>query len=124
MTNNLLAGGVSSQSITNPIYEGSLLELFLTPGIEPTHFFNYLIQRAITVGFVIGTLYFVFQFITGAIAWIGSGGDKQSLETAKSKITNALVGLVILFATFAIIRFLEEFFGVGILTLDILPLAI
>lgn len=126
MENKLLAG-VSTPpdagSISNPVFKGTILETYTWPD-TPTAFFNFLIQRAITVGFVIGTLYFLFQFITGAIAWIGSGGDKQSLETAKAKLTQALTGLVILFATFAIIKFLEEFFGVGILTLDILPLAI
>lgn len=61
---------------------------------------------------------------TGAISWIASGGDKQSLETAKSKITNALVGIIILFSAFAVVKFIESFFGISILTLDIDALVI
>ena len=69
--------------------------------------------------FVIGTVIFVFTFITGAIQWITSGGDKTALEGARGRISNALIGLVILFASYAIIKLIEAFFGVNILELDI-----
>jgi hypothetical protein len=62
---------------------------------------------------------FFFVLLTGAISWITSGGDKQALEGARSKITNGLIGLVILFVAFAVIQFIESFFGIKILTIDI-----
>jgi len=64
------------------------------------------------------------MLITGAIQWISSGGDKQALESARNKISNALVGIVILFAVFAIINLIETFFGINIMTLDMGALVI
>lgn len=93
-------------------------------GVSGVLFFQKLISSLVTVALIIGSLVFFFTLVTGAIQWISSGGDKQSLETAKSKISNALIGLVILFAVFAIIKLIESFFHISILTLDIGSLVI
>lgn len=82
-------------------------------------FFSALIPKAVTLVLIGGSLIFFFILVAGAIQWISSGGDKQALEGARSRITQAIVGLLILFASFALIQFMESFFGVKILTLDI-----
>lgn len=61
---------------------------------------------------------FVFLII-GGIKWVTSGGDKERTATAQQTLTAALVGLVIVFASWAIIRLIETFFGIEILTLTI-----
>ena len=106
-----------SQSITNPIL-GNIKDY---SGVT---FFRLFLPRLLTLGFIIGAVIFFFILIIGAIQWISSGGDKQALEGAKGKISNAVIGLVILFAVFAIIKVAENFFGISILTLDIGSLAI
>lgn len=60
------------------------------------------------IGGVIGTMVllaaiaaFVF-LITGGLQWISSGGDKAKLETARNRIINAIVGLVIIASVWAI----------------------
>jgi len=100
--------------ITNPALGG-----LGSGGTTGVSFFQKFVPAVVTFAFIIGSLIFLFIFITGAIQWISSGGDKQALEGARGKITNALVGLVILFATFAVIKLIETFFGIPILTLDI-----
>lgn len=87
-------------------------------------FFQKFVPRFLTLGLLVGTLIFFFILIMGAIQWISSGGDKQALEGAKSKVTNAFIGIVILFSIFAILKLVESFFGISILTLDIGGLAI
>jgi len=57
--------------------------------------------------------------IFGGIKWISSGGDKEQTAKAQSTITAALIGLVIVFAAWAIIKLIETFFGISILTLTI-----
>ncbi|MBL7036901.1 hypothetical protein ISR94_03660, partial [Candidatus Microgenomates bacterium] len=47
-----------------------------------------------------------------------------AIEGARGRITSALVGVVILFSTFALIKIVETFFGIDILTIDIGPLVI
>lgn len=82
-------------------------------------FFQQFLPNLVGLSFVIGVIIFFFVFIIGAIQWMLSGGDKGAVEQARSKITNAFIGLVILFAAFAVIKVVENFFGTNILTLDI-----
>ena len=69
---------------------------------------------------VIAGLAFFFILVVGGIKWILSGGDKAHTEGARNQITAALVGLVIVFAAWAIVALIKVFFG-GI---DIFNLAI
>lgn len=85
-------------------------------GVE---YFQRLIPSLVGLVLVIGSIVFFFVFIIGAIQWMVSGGDKAAVEQARGKVTNALVGLVILFSAFAIVLAVETFFGVDILTIDI-----
>jgi hypothetical protein len=110
---------MNSQGIKNPVI-GNIGN----PGDSGGSFFQKALPAAVGLAFLIGTIIFFFVLITGAIQWISSGGDKQALEGARGKISNALIGLLILFATFAIIRLIQRFFGIQILTLDIGPLVI
>lgn len=68
---------------------------------------------------VIAALIFFFMLVIGGIQWIVSGGDKAATEGARGRITAALIGLVIVFAAWAIINLIEAFFGVTILTLEV-----
>jgi hypothetical protein len=58
-----------------------------------------------------------FYLITGGVSWITSGGDKNQLETARNKITNAIIGLIIAFAVYAIMSLLGTWLGIGFPTM-------
>ena len=88
-------------------------------GVE---FFQTFIPNLIEIGFVIGALIFFFVMIIGGIQWITSGGDKAAVEAARGKITNAIVGIIILFALFVILKVIGDFFGIEILELNLKPL--
>lgn len=68
---------------------------------------------------VIAALAFFFILVIGGIRWIASGGDKAQTEAARNQITAALVGLVIVFAAWAIIQLINTFFGVNIFELSL-----
>lgn len=110
-----------NSGIQNPALGVGLNGLLNSGGVA---FFQRFIPNVIVLLLVVGALIFFFMLVVGAIQWISSGGDKQALEGARGKITSALTGLVILFATFAVMFFIEGFFGIKILTLDIAPLVI
>jgi cellobiose-specific phosphotransferase system component IIC len=74
--------------------------------------FSKLISGIITVFLVLGVVYFLFFFMTGAFTYISSGGDEKKVQMAKSQLTNALIGLVILFLVFAILQIIGSFFGI------------
>lgn len=124
MDNYLLAGFINPDTITNPVLGPKLQDAIGEYGASPAWFFQTFLPKLLTLGLIIGVIFFFFILIMGAIQWISSGGDKTALEGAKSKITNAIVGIVILFAVFAVLKLIENFFGISILTLDIGSLTI
>ena len=112
-------GGVDpGVKIINPILP---LDLQVKSGSEYViSLFPVLIGWLLTIG----SIAFFFMLLWGGIQWIMSGGDKGAVESARGRITNAVIGLVILFSSFAIATLVEAFTGVNILTIDIGPLKI
>ena len=56
----------------------------------------------------------VFAFlIYGGVQWITSGGDKTKAEEARNKITAAIIGLIIVAASYAVITLVVNFLGFG-----------
>lgn len=78
-----------------------------------------IINALIRLTLVIAALVFFFVLVIGGIRWIASGGDKAQTEAARNQITAALVGLVIVFAAWAIVQLIKVFFGVDIFSLTI-----
>lgn len=64
-------------------------------------------------------LAFIIAFVMlliGGIRWILAGGDEKSVEKARNTITAALIGLVVVLVSYALIRLVETFFGVQIIS--------
>jgi hypothetical protein len=59
-----------------------------------------------------GFLLSFFYIVTGGISWITSGGDKNQLENARNKITNAVIGLIVVAAVWAIMTLVGKFIGI------------
>lgn len=73
-----------------------------------------IISGAISLALLVAAVVFFFMLVIGGIRWITSGGDKGQTEAARSQITAALVGLVIVFAAWAIAQLIGSLFGVQI----------
>lgn len=63
---------------------------------------------AIRAFFVIAGLAALLYLILGAFSWVTSGGDKENVHKAQLKIQSAIIGLLILIATLAIMVTLEQ----------------
>jgi len=81
--------------------------------------FATIVQGLIGFMLIIAALVFFFMLVFGGIRWIASGGDKAQTEAARNQITAALVGLVIVFAAWAIVQLIGTFFGVELLDIKI-----
>lgn len=81
--------------------------------------FESLLKTIISGLFVVGVLAFITFFIIGAIRWILSSGDKNSLEGARQQVLHAFIGLIVLFGLYAILKLLEGLFGVCLINLSI-----
>ena len=58
--------------------------------------------------FIIAGLAALVFLLLGALAWVTSGGNKENVDKARDKITNAVVGLILIVAVLAIIVTLEQ----------------
>lgn len=111
---------MNGQSITNPVFEkGGTLEAILRGANPGLVFLQLLLHNLIILIFVIAVLVFFFMFIVGGIQWMTSGGDKAATESAKGKLTAALIGLIIVFAVYAILTLIKTFFGFDVTEIDI-----
>ncbi len=86
---------------------------------DPVVFTGNLLSTAISVLFVAGVVIALFMLLTGGILWITSAGDKGKYETAKSRITQAIIGLFVLLLVFAIINLFGCLLGVNLLQFEI-----
>lgn len=107
---NLLAQVTGQKIDLNPGAGFESLTNLNFPGI-----INILVRFMVIIAAVI----FFFMLVIGGIRWIASGGDKAQTEGARNQITAALVGLVIVFAAWAIAALIHSFFGVDILNLTL-----
>lgn len=53
----------------------------------------------------VGALLLLLYFIWGALTWITASGDKTRLETARNRMLQAAIGMLILVSSFVIIGF-------------------
>ena len=90
-------------------------EVTTLPSFSVAAFVTNIIRLIIIIAFVVA---FVFLLI-GGIRWIIAGGETKAVEGARNMVTGALVGLIIVLAAFAIIRLIEFFFNVKIISGEI-----
>lgn len=60
--------------------------------------FNQLFTYAV----IAGALLVFYHLVMGALEWIQSAGDKEKVEKARKRMTNAAVGLVILMCVWTV----------------------
>ena len=83
------------------------------------NFFGYtcianLISNLISVSLMISAVVFFAFLVMGGLGWLTSSGDKAQVENAQKKITNALIGLVIIASSWAIYQLVLYFFGINL----------
>lgn len=69
-----------------------------------------LINGAILISAIAVLLY----LLLGGFQWLTSGGDKGKTEEARNKITSAIIGLLIVLASWAIYNLILNFFGIDV----------
>lgn len=81
------------------------------PDVEIGNVISAVVGILLLVSAILAFLY----LILGGIQWITSGGDKSAMETARNKITSAIVGLIIVAAAWAVMLLIGQFIGFDIL---------
>jgi hypothetical protein len=123
ITNNLLPTRLlaAAGQITNPIL-GNKLQEFQTTAItggSATAFWNIFLPNLVTLGFMLCSIVAFFWLIMGALKWITAGGDKANYDAAQKHITQAIVGLAILFGLLAFMKLLETILDISLFEMDL-----
>ena len=80
--------------------------------------FGIWLSNIMTVAMTLAAILVLFFMVWGAIEWITSGGEKGKIESGRNKISNAVVGLIVLAATTALFLIVEEFLNINVLTFN------
>ncbi len=108
-TDGPFPSGSEGNEITNPV-----VSKIFGSGAPNVAFANIIItvwRTAVTLG----GLALLVMLIIGALEWITAGGEKSKIETARERITQSIVGLLVLIGTVAISIFVGQAFGIDLL---------
>jgi hypothetical protein len=95
--------GINGSSIPVPVAAG------MPSGSENL---NIAIQWGLTLIFIAAGIVALLFIIWGGISWITSGGEKEKIQEARNKIAYSLIGLIIIFSSYLIVRTVGGLFGV------------
>jgi magnesium-transporting ATPase (P-type) len=73
---------------------------------------NDVIQSIISIFLIVAVVYFIWHFVMAAYHMISSNGDPKKWEEAQKAVLYSLVGLVLVFSIFAILKFVGTVTGV------------
>jgi cytochrome bd-type quinol oxidase subunit 2 len=107
---------VIPNEISNPLISDKIKDM------AGSDYVALIVKNLLTLFLIVTGVVALFMLVIGGIRWILSAGDKAQLEGARSQVTQALIGLVIVFSAFAIIKLIGSFFGIELLTFDLNPL--
>lgn len=70
-----------------------------------------LISVLVSVFMIVGFIFALFHLMFGAIRWVTASGDKTALQNAQDRMTQAVVGLILLVATWALMMLVSTILG-------------
>lgn len=64
---------------------------------------------------LIGGIMFLMYFLSAALSWVSAGGEKGKVEAARTQLTNAAIGLIIVILSQAFVGIVGGVLGLNIL---------
>lgn len=74
------------------------------------------LSNSVNLIFSIAAVVLLFMVLWGAFDWMISEGEKEKVAAARSKILNAMIGMILIAIAFAVVRLLSQFTGFTFLT--------
>jgi hypothetical protein len=109
--NNILAqtlklpgGNTVTGTINETLFEGGTLTV------------GSILTRALTVIFLIAGVALLAMILMGGFTFLTSAGDPKKMEQGRNQLTYAIVGFVIIFASFWLVQIFGTMFGLPSLT--------
>jgi len=103
----------------NPVFAETVDLSVSRPDIVKITKPDQLLGGLIALIFMVAVLASFIFLVWGGVQWIISGGDKAGVEAAQHRIQAALLGLFIVFVSWAIFTIVGQFLGFSIWNLKI-----
>lgn len=79
---------------------------------DPTIYANNVLSAIISIFFIVGIIYFIWHIVFAGYHFIATEGDPKAYENAKNQITYSMVGIVVIFSIFGLIKFIGTVLGI------------
>ena len=101
----------------NTLAQINIGEQFRSP-FGQTQTIGDLISVVLQAAFALAGVIFIFLLVFGGISMIAGAGNQNPEQTAKGRqaVTSAVIGFVVVFAAYWIVRLIEEILGVRFIT--------
>jgi hypothetical protein len=108
----LIAQAVDFNQIGDTFAKETGIKRVFLPG--PANQIGEIISLVLPYVFIIAGLLLLFFLITGGFQLMFSANNEKGIEAAKGKVTNALLGFLLLFVSYWIVQILEIILGIDI----------
>lgn len=105
---NFLVSLLADVKINPPTFKDAVTGATVNVGYSDLGQF---VSNFLVLVFGIAILVVLIMLIYGAFEWIISGGDKEAVGKARTRIMNALIGLAVLAVAFAVAKVAGQFLG-------------
>lgn len=83
---------------------------------DPSSFIAGFVQASISLLLIVSFIIALFWTIFAGFRFVTSGGDPKTTGAAWSSIYWGIIGMIVVFSSFAIMKMVEAFFGVTIIS--------
>jgi hypothetical protein len=64
---------------------------------------------------VVGSVFFIVNFLLAALSWITAGGDSGKIQSARDKMVQSTIGLIVVIAGYSVVGLIGSIVGLDIL---------
>jgi hypothetical protein len=89
-------------------------QLIPGPATPVKPLFNSFITFLLGFFTILGTIFFLFQLLVGAYTWLNAAGNQNNAAAARTRIFQALLGLIVLIAGYAIVGLIASLFDIQV----------
>jgi len=113
---SVVVGVATFLSFANPAF--AIAVTGFDPDAVPFNDLGKLLSNILALLFFFAALLAFLFIIIGGIQWITAGGDKIAAQSARDRITAAVIGLIIVVAAFAITLVLSVVLGIDLFNFE------
>lgn len=86
-----------------------------TDPLDPVGSFGTWLGSLISITMTVAAILVLLYLLWGGLEWISAGGDSGKIQKARERITQAVIGIIVLSASTAIFIIVQRFLGICVI---------